>query len=95
MFNEQGIQQDSGAWIFFVKACFFAAVTALVAGIIFMPVDIWIKGYLGMGTLFTIGSTFSLAKTMRDQHEAQKLIHKISNAKTEKMLKDFEMSGSN
>ena len=50
MFNEQGIQQDSGAWIFFVKACFFAAVSALVAGIIFMPVDIWIKGYLSMGT---------------------------------------------
>jgi hypothetical protein len=47
-----------------------------------------------MGTLFTIGSTFSLAKTMRDQHEAQKLIHKISNAKTEKMLKEFEMTSN-
>ena len=52
MFNEQGIQQDSGAWIFFVKACFFAAVTALVAGIIFMSVDIWIKGYLGMYVIY-------------------------------------------
>ena len=68
--------------------------SALVAGIIFMPVDIWIKGYLSMGTLFTIGSTFSLAITMRDQHEAQKLIHKISNAKTEKMLKDFEITSN-
>lgn len=93
MFNEQGIQQDSSSWIFFVKACFFIAIASLVAGIVFMPVDWWIKGYLAMGTLFTVGSTFSLSKTLRDQHEAQKLIHKISNAKTEKMLKEFEMSG--
>jgi len=58
-----------------------------------MPADMWIKGYLLMGMLFTVGSTFTLAKTLRDQHEAQKLIHKISNAKTEKMLKELEMSG--
>ena len=49
MFNEQGIQQDSSSWIFFVKACFFIAVGSLVAGIVFMPVDWWIKGYLAMG----------------------------------------------
>lgn len=95
MYNEQGIQQDSGSWIFFVKACFVAAVGALGGGIFLLPADMWIKGYLLMGMLFTVGSTFTLAKTLRDQHEAQKLIHKISNAKTEKMLKELEMSGSN
>lgn len=93
MYNEQGIQQDSSSWIFFVKACFVAAIGAMGGGIFMLPADMWIKGYMLMGMLFTVGSTFTLAKTMRDQHEAQKLIHKISNAKTEKMLKEFEMSG--
>ena len=93
MYNEQGIQQDSSSWIFFVKVCFLCAVGAMGGGIFMLPADMWIKGYMLMGMLFTVGSTFTLAKTMRDQHEAQKLIHKISNAKTEKMLKEFEMSG--
>lgn len=93
MYNDQGIQQDSASWIFFVKINFFLALLTLGGGIFFMPIDWWIKGYLVMGSLFAIGSTFTLAKTLRDQHEAQKLIHKISNAKTEKMLKEFEMSG--
>ena len=40
-------------------------------GIAYLPVDVWTKGFLGMGLLFTIGSCFSLAKTVRDDHEAE------------------------
>jgi hypothetical protein len=39
--------------------------------------------------LFTIGSTFSLAKAIRDEHEAKKLINKIEQARTEKILKEL------
>jgi hypothetical protein len=93
MYNEQNIQQDSASWIFFVKLCFAISVGALGFGIFMLPVDIWMKGYLMMGSLFTVGSTITMSKTLRDQHEAQKLIHKISNAKTEKILKEFEING--
>lgn len=34
-----------------------------------MPADLWVKGYLAMGTLFLTGSTFTLSKTMRDNAE--------------------------
>lgn len=94
MMNEQNIQQDSASWVFFVKACFVIAVGSLGIGIFMLPVDVWMKGYLMMGALFTVGSTITMSKTMRDQHESQKLIHKISNAKTERILKEFEMGGS-
>jgi len=95
MYSEQHIQlqQDSASWIFFVKLCFVTSAGALGLGIFLLPVDFWMKGYLLMGALFTVGSTITLSKTLRDQHEAQKLIHKISNAKTEKILKEFEMNG--
>jgi hypothetical protein len=37
-----------------------------------------------------VGSTFTLAKTVRDEFEAKKLINRIQEAKTERMLKDYD-----
>ncbi len=88
---EEHIQRDSASWVFFVKVSFVAAMAALLAGIFFVPVDWWIKGYLVMGTLFLTGSTITMTKTIRDQSEAEKLIKKISNAKTEKLLKEYDL----
>lgn len=87
--EEHGIQKDSNAWIFFVKATFFSAVAAMATGIFFLPCELWVKGYMAMGTLFTVGASITLSKTMRDQHEAERIINKITNVKTEKILKEF------
>jgi len=48
------------------------------------------KGFLIMGMFFTVGSAFTLSKTIRDDHESDKIINRIKNAKTERVLKDFE-----
>ena len=47
------------------------------------------KGYLFMGLLFTVGMSFSVAKTIRDQHETSKLINRVEEAKTEKILNEY------
>lgn len=52
------------------------------------PLMIWVKAFLGMGILFITVSCFSLAKTLRDQHEQQKLVNRINEAKTEKLLRE-------
>ncbi len=85
-----GIQKDSAAWLFFVKMCFAVALAAVGVGIFFLPADYWAKGYMAMGTLFLTGSSFMLSKTMRDEHEAQKLINQIQDAKNEKILKEYD-----
>lgn len=85
------IQRDLNSWVFFVKVSFAMSMAAMLAGIFFIPVDWWIKGYLVMGTLFLTGSTITMAKTLRDQSEADKLIKKISNAKTERLLKEYDL----
>ncbi len=85
------IQKDSASWVFFVKVSFAISMATMLVGIFFIPVDWWIKGYLVMGTLFLTGSTITMAKTLRDQAEADKLIKKISNAKTERLLKEYEL----
>ncbi len=88
--TDHGLQRDSASWIFFVKISFILSVFALGLGIYFMPTELWVKGYMAMGSLFTIGASITLSKTMRDEHEAKKLINKISEAKTERILKTYD-----
>ena len=80
---------DSPSWIFFVKASFACAVGGMLFGVAVMPVEIWMRGYMILGTLFLTGSTFTLAKTLRDQFEGHKLINKVAQARTEKLLKEY------
>ncbi|MCJ2022408.1 MULTISPECIES: YiaA/YiaB family inner membrane protein [unclassified Methylobacterium] len=78
----------TGAWKTFTLVSFAAAAAMLTIGIFFLPADIWIKGYLAMASLFLTGTTFTLAKTLRDEHEANRLINKIEDAATERVLRE-------
>lgn len=57
----------SRAWIIQSWASLAISLTAMTIGIINLPVNNWIRGYLGMGLAFTVGSTVSISKTARDQ----------------------------
>ncbi|MBL4795602.1 MAG: hypothetical protein JKY24_08915 [Pseudomonadales bacterium] len=83
------IQSNSSGWLFYVKASFAVAIIAMAFGIVFMPADILAKGYMSLCALFLVSSTITLSKTMRDEHESSKLINKISEAKTTKILKEY------
>ncbi len=85
------LHQDSPAWRFFVMVSFTAALSAVSLGLLLLPVDIWIKGYMAIGIYWAVSSTIMLSKTLRDSHESSKIINKISEARTEKMLKDFDL----
>lgn len=85
----ESLKLDSPGWIFFVKASFACALLGMVGGVIMMPVDLWVRGYVVMGSLFLVGSSFTLAKTLRDQFEASKLINRLSQAKAERLLKEY------
>jgi hypothetical protein len=76
------------AWKSFTYISFGVAAGMLAIGIFFMPVDIWIKGYMSMAAVFTVGASFTLAKTLRDEHEASRLINKIEDAATERVLRE-------
>ena len=84
--------QNSRGWLFFVKACFGLAISAMSLAIFYLPTEIWVKGYMGMGTLLVVASSFMLAKSMRDEFEAQKVINRLSEAKAERMLKEMDLA---
>ena len=67
----------SPAWIFQTWASFVASIATTSIGIAYLPVDRWIQAFLGMGLLFSVGSTFNLAKTVRDLHEAGRYPDKL------------------
>jgi hypothetical protein len=83
-------QLNSPSWVMFVKVNFAISFTAMIAAIILSPIEIVVQGFLAMGTLYLVASTFTFAKTVRDEFEGQKLINKLAEARAEKLLKDYE-----
>ena len=73
MSNSMKKSTNTAAWRFQVWASFALSAIATGTGILYLPVDAWTKGFLGMGLFFTIGSCFSLAKTIRDDAEETRL----------------------
>ena len=81
-------QVHSTGWVIQAWASFALSIAAMTVGIVNLPVDNWVKGYMGMGLMFTVGSTISISKTTRDVHEAKRLIAKVDEARVEKLLSE-------
>ena len=60
----------------------------VAAGILFMPIDVWLKGYLAMGIVMLIQSCVTLTKTARDRFEGSRLVNRIEDARAERLLMD-------
>ena len=71
------------AWI-----AFGISFVGMIIGLIYMQADLATKGFLGMSYLFSITSCFTVAKVVRDRHEAERFINKVESAKTEKFLNE-------
>ncbi|NJL92070.1 MAG: hypothetical protein HC916_21595 [Coleofasciculaceae cyanobacterium SM2_1_6] len=86
MMKPIGFTRDTTAWVVQVWAAFILSLTATTIGVTYLPVDNWVKGCLGVSVLFSLSSSFTLAKTIRDNQEANKLNSKIEEARVEKIL---------
>ncbi|MDY7228831.1 YiaA/YiaB family inner membrane protein [Hyalangium rubrum] len=80
----------SHAWVIQTWLSFVLALGVTAMGVYHLPVDGWMKAFLGMGMLFTVGSTFSLAKTLRDVHEQQRITARIDEARMTKLLAEVD-----
>jgi len=82
----QNVQQHSSAWVTFTYASFAGAAFMVAIGVFYLPIDLWMKGYLTMGIIMLIQSCVTLTKTVRDMHESGKLVNRIEDAKAERLL---------
>lgn len=65
------ISQPRSTPQFYLQSMLAFAVSTLgvLTGIVYLPVDLWVRAFLGMSVLFVITSTFTLAKCVRDRQE--------------------------
>jgi hypothetical protein len=80
----------SPAWIVQVWLSFALSVGTTGLGIAYLPVEAWVKAFMGMGLLFTIGSAFSLAKTVRDLHESTRITARIDEARVTRLIAEHD-----
>ena len=82
--------QNTGAWVTFCYVSFGISVFMGALGVWALPADLWVKGYLAMSSVFMLGTTFTLAKTLRDEHEAKRFTNRLDDAKAERLLMEVE-----
>lgn len=82
-------QTNSAGWLFFVKLSFVISLAAMLAAILFMPGELMLKGYMGLNSLFIVSSTIMVSKTLRDEHEGNKIINKVTEAKANKIIQEY------
>lgn len=63
------LAKDTPAWILQVWAAFIISTLGTGAGIYYLEGNSWQKAFVGMGYVFSVSSTFTLAKTIRDNLE--------------------------
>ncbi len=86
--NQNQSAQHAPAWIVFTYVSFAAALGMTALGIFALPIDLWGRAFLSMGLLMTVQSCITMTKTQRDLHEGARLVNRIEDARTEKLLMD-------
>jgi hypothetical protein len=82
----QNAQTHSGAWVTFTYGSFAASALLVAIGVFYLPIDLWMKGYLTMGIVMLVQTCITLTKTIRDVHEGSRLVNRIEDAKAERLL---------
>lgn len=69
---------------------FAVALGAVLIGIAYLPADGWTRGFMVLGVLYLVTSTFTLAKCVRDQYEAQSVISRVDEARLERFIAEHD-----
>lgn len=77
---------------FFLQAgiSFAVALLTMIFAVFYLPVDAWIRAFLGLGIMYLTTSTFTLAKCVRDAQEDQAVHARIDQARVEKLLAEHD-----
>ncbi|WP_318476643.1 YiaA/YiaB family inner membrane protein [Photobacterium leiognathi] len=84
------MKKQNNYWLTYAKATFAIAAIAMIISIVKLPGDLIIKGYYSICSLFLVSATITLSKTVRDEAESDRLINKIEEAKTAKLLNGID-----
>ena len=69
---------------------FAVALLTMIFAIFYLPVDPWIRAFLGLGTMFLTTSSFTLAKCVRDAQEDSYVVSRIDQARVDRILSEHD-----
>jgi hypothetical protein len=77
---------------FYLQAAlsFGIALLTMIFAVLYLPVDPWIRAFLGLGTLFLVTSSFTLAKCVRDAQDNQYVVSRLDQARVDKLLAEHD-----
>ena len=84
--------QPKNTSAFYVQAgaSFGIALLTKVFAVLYLPVEPWIRAFLGLGTLYLTTSAFTLAKCVRDAQETQSVVSRLDQARVDKLLTEHD-----
>ncbi|EAS64396.1 hypothetical protein L4D04_15220 [Photobacterium angustum] len=84
------MKKQDNYWLTYAKATFIIATIAMIISIVKLPGDLIVKGYYSICSLFLVSATITLSKAIRDEAESNRLINRIEEAKTAKLLNELD-----
>jgi hypothetical protein len=84
--------QSKNTNAFYLQAgiSFAVALLTMVFSVFYLPVDPWIRAFLGLGIMYLTTSAFTLAKCVRDAQENQAVYARLDQARVDKILSEHD-----
>ena len=84
--------QSKNTNAFFMQAgiSFGVALLTMIFAVIYLPVDPWIRAFLGLGVMYLTTSSFTLAKCVRDAQENQAVYARLDQARVDRILSEHD-----
>ncbi|MEF2074752.1 YiaA/YiaB family inner membrane protein [Consotaella aegiceratis] len=73
-------------WKNFTVAGFVLSAAMMAGGIYFLEASFAAKGFYAMAAIMLVHTSITLTKVMRDEEESNRMVNRIEDAKTEKLL---------
>lgn len=69
---------------------FGVALASVAIGIVYLPVNPWVRAFLAVGVLYTVTSSFTLSKCIRDRQEIANTANRVDQARLDKLLAEHD-----
>ena len=69
---------------------FAVALLTMIFSLFYLPLDPWIRAFLGIGIMYLTTSAFTLAKCIRDAQESQTVYARLDQARVERILSEHD-----
>jgi hypothetical protein len=82
--------KNTAAFFAMAGISFAVALLSLLMAVLYLDAEPWAKAFLALGTLFLTTSAFTLAKCVRDNQESQSVVHRLDQARVDRLLAEHD-----